>query len=128
MSVQTSTKMLTKMPDPPMLRDGKDAKFKAWKTDMKRKLLLNEDHCPKTAPRLAYVNSSCEGKALRHISPRLPLPASLKTFVTIYNAYSTSQPEAGGSRRITFAENGPKSDFMEFLAEFTHYAEEWEQP
>lgn len=59
------------MSDPPMLRDGTDAKFKVWKTEMKWKLLLNEDYYPKTTPQLAYVSSLCEGKALRHISPRL---------------------------------------------------------
>ena len=59
------------MPDPPMFSDGKDVKFKDWKTEMKRKLLLNEDHYPTAAHQLAYVSSRCEGKALRLISPRM---------------------------------------------------------
>jgi hypothetical protein len=65
------SKKSTKMPDPPMFSDGKDVKFKDWKTEMKRKLLLNEDHYPTAAHQLAYVSSRCEGKALRHISPRM---------------------------------------------------------
>jgi hypothetical protein len=55
-------KRSTKMPDPPMFSDGKDVKFKDWKTEMKRKLLLNEDHYPTAAYRLVYVNSRCEGR------------------------------------------------------------------
>ncbi|OOQ91102.1 hypothetical protein PEBR_01184 [Penicillium brasilianum] len=64
-------KKSTKMLDPPMFSDGKDVKFKDWKTEIKRKLLLNEDHYPTTAHQLAYINSRYEGKALRYISPRI---------------------------------------------------------
>lgn len=40
----TNPRKSAQMPDPPMLSDGKDVKFKAWKTDIRKKLRLNHDH------------------------------------------------------------------------------------
>jgi hypothetical protein len=58
------SKKSTKIPDPPMFSDGKDVKFKDWKTEMKRKLLLNEDYYPTATYQLAYISSRYEGKVL----------------------------------------------------------------
>jgi hypothetical protein len=44
-SVQ-GTKQLIKLPDLPILIDGKDPKFEDWLSQIKDKLLVNEDYYP----------------------------------------------------------------------------------
>jgi hypothetical protein len=55
------TKKLTKIPDPPILTDGKEPKFKDWLLRIKDKLATNKDHYPTAALRLAYVKSQYGG-------------------------------------------------------------------
>jgi hypothetical protein len=86
-AVADNNRRSTKMPDAPMLDDGKTIKFKAWKNEIRSKLLLNEDHYPTAAHRLAYVRSRCEGKALRHISPRMQPDAS-KPYQTVDDVFN----------------------------------------
>ncbi|OOQ82704.1 hypothetical protein PEBR_37745 [Penicillium brasilianum] len=127
-------KKSTKMPDPPMFSDGKDVKFKDWKTEIKRKLLLNEDNYPTAAHQLAYVNSRCEGKALRHISPRMQEDATA-TYQTAQDVFDYLQSVFHDPNHQQVARDeylvlkiDPKQDFGDFLAEFTYLAEEAEQP
>jgi hypothetical protein len=131
---QTGSKRSTKMPDPPMFSDGKNVKFKDWKTEMKRKLLLNEDHYPTAAHQLAYVNSRCEGKALRHINPRMQEDATA-TYQTVQDVFDHLQSVFHDPNHQQVARDeyltlkmDPKQDFGDFLAEFTYLAEESDQP
>jgi zinc knuckle protein len=131
----TGSKKSTKMPDPPMLSDGKDVKFKAWKTEMRRKLLLNEDHYPTAAHQLAYVSSRCEGKALRHINPRMQDDAATpyRTVQDVYDHlegvfHDPNQKQAARDEYLALRMEPKKQDFTDFLAEFTYLAEEAEQP
>lgn len=124
----------TKMPDPPMLSDGKDVKFKGWKTEMRRKLLLNEDHYPTAAHQLAYVSSRCEGKAQRHINPRMQddAIAQYKTVQDVFDHlegvfHDPNQKQVARDEYLALKME-PKQDFTDFLAEFTYFAEESEQP
>lgn len=129
-----NTRRSAKMPDAPMLDDGKTIKFKAWKNEIRSKLLLNEDHYPTASHQLAYVRSRCEGKALRHVSPRMQPDAS-KPYQTIDDVFNHLEsvfhdPNHKQVARDQYLElkMSPKQDFTDFLAEFVHLAEESEQP
>ncbi|KAJ5666162.1 uncharacterized protein N7477_008610 [Penicillium maclennaniae] len=134
LSTLPTSKKSTKMPDPPMLSDGKDVKFKAWKTEMRRKLLLNEDHYPTAAHQLAYVSSRCEGKALRHVNPRMQEDA-MAPYKTVKDVFDHLEGVFHDPNQKQIARDeyynlkmGPKQDFTDFLAEFTYLAEESGQP
>lgn len=59
-----------KIPDPPILTDGKEPTFEDWLLRMEDKLAANADHYPTPALRLAYVKSRCGGRAADHIISR----------------------------------------------------------
>jgi len=59
----------TKLPDPPILTDGKDPKFDDWLSKMENKLLANEDHYPNEAMHMAYVQNCVGGTAADHLAP-----------------------------------------------------------
>ncbi|BCR91318.1 uncharacterized protein ACHE_70161S [Aspergillus chevalieri] len=61
----------TKIPDPPMLTDGKEPRFEDWLLLMSQKLTANADHFDTSQLRIAYVASRCDGKARKHITPRM---------------------------------------------------------
>ena len=90
---QSSSK-LAKIPDPPLLTDGKEPWFKDWLLLMTQKLEANHDHYDSPQLCHAYVASHCDGKAHKHIMPQLqsksmnPYKDStdiLKHLKTIYN-------------------------------------------
>ncbi|OJD23554.1 hypothetical protein ACJ73_05087, partial [Blastomyces percursus] len=60
-----------KLPDPPLLTDGKETKFEDWYSKMKGKLENNADHYTTEALRMAYVESRTGGNAANHLKPRL---------------------------------------------------------
>lgn len=62
-----------------MLNYGKIVRFTSWKTEIRRQLLLAEDHYAPTGHQLAYVSSRCEGKALRHIDPECKMTTRTPT-------------------------------------------------
>ncbi|KAJ5143092.1 uncharacterized protein N7515_001879 [Penicillium bovifimosum] len=127
-------KRSAKMPDPPVLSDGKGVKFKPWRAEMQRKLLLNDDHYPTTAHQLAYVSSRCEGKAYGHISPRME-DNSTTPYQTIKDVfdhlesvfYDPNQKQVARDEYLDLKMDA-KQDFIDFLADFTRLAEESEQP
>lgn len=53
----------TKIPNAPMLSDGKEVRFETWETVIRQKLEANADHYPLLVHRKLYVQSRCEGKA-----------------------------------------------------------------
>jgi hypothetical protein len=130
----TGRKKSTKMADPPMFSDGKEVKFKAWKTDMRQKLLLNEDHYPTTTHKMAYLKSRCEGKALLHINPRMQEDASTpcRSVDDMFDHLESvlHDPNRKALARDEYADLkiAAKQDFTDFLAEFTRLAEEADQP
>ena len=69
MPTTTSVRKTTKIPDPPMLTDGKEPQFEDWLLLMTQKLAANADHFDNSQLRMAYVASRCEGKAWKHITP-----------------------------------------------------------
>ncbi|KAJ5446558.1 hypothetical protein N7491_002640 [Penicillium cf. griseofulvum] len=58
-----TTRKTTKMPDAPVLSDGKAVRFETWETIICQKLEANSDHYPLPVHRNLYVQSRCEGKA-----------------------------------------------------------------
>ncbi|KAJ5099346.1 hypothetical protein N7532_006347 [Penicillium argentinense] len=109
-----SNKKSIKMPDPPMLNDGKDVKFKTWRNEIRRKLLLNEDHYPTAAHQLTYVSSRCEGKARRHINPRMQDNAmNPRSYQNIQDVFDHLEgvfhdPNQKQAARVSHIEDGTK--------------------
>ena len=58
-----------KIPDPPILTDGKDPTFKSWKLQIQGKLQVNADHFPTNEAQMAYVFSQTGGDAQGHLWP-----------------------------------------------------------
>lgn len=54
-----------------MFSDGKEISWDNWVTAIRYKLGNNADWYPTAGHRLNCVLSRCEGRALKHISPRL---------------------------------------------------------
>ena len=66
-----SSSKSAKIPDPPLLTDGKEPQFKDWLLLMTQKLEANHDHYDSPQLCCAYVASHCDGKAHKHITPWL---------------------------------------------------------
>lgn len=60
----------TKIPDPPVLTDGKDPTFESWRLQMRGKLRVNSDYFPTDEARMTYVFSRTSGDAQTHLEPR----------------------------------------------------------
>ena len=60
-----------KIPDPPLLTDGKEPQFEDWLLLMTQKLDANHDHYDSPQLHRAYMASRCDGKARKHITPHL---------------------------------------------------------
>jgi hypothetical protein len=60
-----------KLPNPPVLTDGKDPEFEDWDSRMRNKLKANADPYNTEALRIAYVENRVGGKAAKHLRPRL---------------------------------------------------------
>jgi hypothetical protein len=61
----------TKIPDPPMLSEGKEPHFEDWLLLIKQKLAANSDHFDTPALCMTYIVSRTEGKAQRHLASRM---------------------------------------------------------
>jgi hypothetical protein len=133
-SLALESRKTTKLPDPLILDDSKKVKFKAWKSDIRKKLRLNEDHYPTADHQIAYLKSRCKGKALQHIDLRMQEDASnLYQNVEDIFDYLESVFHNPDRKRLARTEYlnlkiDPKQDFTDFLAEFTRLAEESNQP
>ena len=64
-----SSSKSAKIPDPPLLTDGKEPRFEDWLLLMTQKLEANHDHYDSPQLCCAYVASHCDGKACKHIMP-----------------------------------------------------------
>ncbi|ODM21263.1 hypothetical protein SI65_04316 [Aspergillus cristatus] len=130
MPATTSVRKTTKIPDPPMLTDGKEPRFEDWLLLMTQKLAANADHFDTSQLRIAYVASRCEDKARKHITPRMrddamnPYTDSkdmldhLKTIYDDPNRVTTAKHQF----RQLYMKNGDK--FHDFLSEFLYLAAE----
>ncbi|KUM55330.1 hypothetical protein ACN42_g11987, partial [Penicillium freii] len=120
----------TKMPDAPMLSDGKEVRFETWETVIRQKLEANADHYPLPVHRKLYVQSRCEGKAQLHIAPRMSSDSSnlyvdaedMITHLKTVFANPNRRAEAYTAYHKLMMK--PKDSFTDFLAEFMQLAEE----
>ncbi|KAJ5151511.1 uncharacterized protein N7482_010763 [Penicillium canariense] len=127
------TQKSAKMPDAPILDNGKIVKFQDWKNAIRTKLLQNDDHYPTIAHKLAYTYSRCKGKALRHVNPRMrPEVTGAYKSVDICKHlegvfHDLNYTQVARDQYLELNMN-PRQDFTDFLAEFTYLTEESEQP
>lgn len=64
------------MPDPPILRDGKQVRCETWETVVRQTLEANADHYPLPVHRKLCVLSPWEGKPRLSIAPRITSDSS----------------------------------------------------
>jgi len=70
-----------KIPDPPILTDGKDPTFESWKIQVDGKLTVNADYFANEQACMIYVFGCTGGDAQGHLKPRFG-PNSVKPFQT----------------------------------------------
>ena len=59
-----------KIPDPPLLTDGKDPTFESWRLQIRGKLRVNADHFLTEEARMTYIFNRTGGDAQQHLNPR----------------------------------------------------------
>jgi hypothetical protein len=128
--VPEAPKKSTKLPDPPVLTDGKNPEFEDWLSRMKNKLAANADHYSTEALRTAYVENRTAGDAAKHLAPRLREGAANK-FTTADEMFKLLETVFLDPNRLQTAKNDfrklvmRKADnFHEFLTKFLHQAGE----
>lgn len=126
----TANRKTTKMPDPPILRDGKQVRCETWETVVRQTLEANADHYPLPVHRKLCVRSRCEGKPRLSIAPRITSDSSnpyvdaedIMVHLKTGCANPNRRAEAYAAYRKLIMK--PKDDFPDFLAEFILLAEE----
>ncbi|KAI9036270.1 uncharacterized protein KD926_002135 [Aspergillus affinis] len=117
----------TKIPDPPMLSNGKDPTFENWQLTIYQKMTANADHYPTTELCIAYVTSRCEKDARRHISPRL-LTQNYRNFGKILSHLKSIFVDPNKARNARRKFNSIKmaafKDYYTFASEFQYLAVE----
>jgi hypothetical protein len=120
----------SKIPDPPVLTNGKEPEFEDWLMWMQDKLAANADHCPTPVLRLAYVKSRCSGRAAEHLRARSRHDArnKYKDAVDVLDHLKTIFQDVN---RVLVAKEKfrclylkPSDRFQDFLSDFSYYAQE----
>jgi len=121
-----TAKKSTKIPDPPILTDGKNPTFEGWLLKVKNKLKVNADHFADEDAKIAYVQLLTDGEASQHIQPRLEDDAA-DPYTTYAEVLSHLQSIYEDPNRIFNAKNEFKKLFMkstqpfhEFYTRFLH--------
>lgn len=124
----------TKLPDPPLLTDGKDPKFEDWLSKMRSKLSANEDHYPTEKLRKAYVENRVGGKAADHLAPRLKDEA-INKYTTAEEMFKHLECIFLDPNRVINAKRNFKSlmmktgePFQDFLTNFLYISGEAKAP
>ena len=119
-----------KIPDPPLLTDGKEPRFEDWLLLMSQKLAANADHFDTPQLRKACVVSRCEGKARKHIIPRLR-DDSMNPYTDSKDMLNHLKAIYDDPNRVTTAKHQFRQLYMktgnkfhDFLSEFLHLAAE----
>lgn len=120
----------TKIPDPPMLTDGKEPRFEDWLLLMSQKLTANADHFNIPQLRIAYIASRCESKARKHITPRMrddamnPYTDSKDVLDHLKTIYEDPNRVATAKHQFRQLYMKTSDKFHEFLSEFLYLAAE----
>lgn len=130
MPATTNARKSTKIPDPPMLTDGKEPRFEDWLLLTTQKLTANADHFDTSQLRMAYVASRCEGKARKHITPRMREDA-LNPYADSKDMLDHLKTIYSDPNRVTTAKHQFRQLYMkvsdkfhDFLSEFLYLAAE----
>jgi len=113
----------TKLPDPPILTDGKEPAYDDWLAKMQSKLEANQDHFPTQALQIGYIQSRVAGTAALHINPRLR-PSAANKFKSAEEIFEVldkvfSDPDRKYTARQAYRKLYQNKDtFATFWAEF----------
>jgi TolA-binding protein len=122
-SIPPSKTKSTKLPDPPILTNGKEPAYDDWIAKMQSKLEANADHFPTQALQIGYIQSRVAGTAALHINPRLR-PNAANKFKTIEEIFEVldkvfSDPDRRYTARQAYRKLYQNKDtFSTFWAEF----------
>ena len=117
----------SKIPDPPVFKDGLTPTFDAWKRAVRNKLRSNADHYPTDEAKLGYVLSRIEQPASDILEPYLDDNAavSLTTHIQVFEAlervYGIPNKEYLYQGQFERLEQG-NTEFNAFIAEFYRLA------
>jgi hypothetical protein len=123
-----------KIPDPPLLSDGKDPHFEDWLLAIKQKLIANADHFPNPMMRITYVTSRTEGNARKHITPHLredavnPYQDSTDLLKHLENVFADPNRERVAKRKYNTLYMKPSVKWNDFISEFLYLAAEASVP
>jgi hypothetical protein len=124
----------TKLPDPPILTDGKDPTFKRWRVQTRDKLRVNADHFQSMEAKKAYVFSRTGGDAQNHLLPRyedgstdpfLTSQSMIDFLVSIYEDPFKVQNARRDYRKLMMRS---AETFTDFYTRFLHLAGEGQIP
>jgi hypothetical protein len=119
----TPTEKSVKIPNPPVLTDGKDPEFEDWESRIRSKLRANADHYNTDALRMAYVENRTGGKAAKHlrpvnaVNPYITAEEMLKHLGSIFQ---DPNREANSKREFRKLNMGATDKFQDFLTDFLY--------
>ncbi|KAJ5720223.1 uncharacterized protein N7483_008157 [Penicillium malachiteum] len=119
-----------KVPDPPMLDDGKKPTFKEWVTKMRDKLLLEAARFPSDEHQIAYVSSRVKGDAARHVTSQRyhkslsPYDSVEDIFTHLSSIFENPNREREARRQYKNLAMGEDQSFQAFISEFRLLASE----
>jgi hypothetical protein len=119
-----------KLPDAPILTDGKDPRIEDWILLVRNKLRGNADHYPSADLRKAYVVGRCGGDAMKHASPQMR-PGAINEYINYKDILSHLDSVFGDPHRVMNAKRKyhalrmqSMNQFQNFLSEFLYLAGE----
>jgi hypothetical protein len=124
----------TKIPDPPLLTDGKDPTYEDWRLAIDQKLVANADHFDTPTLRIAYVASRTAEKARKHLTPRLrkessrPYHDANDMLMHLENIYGDPNRAITAKTKFRNLFMKASDNFQDFLSEFLYLASEAEVP
>lgn len=119
-----------KLPDPPILTDGKEPKFDDWMAQMKTKLKANADHYSSNLLQVAYVQSRLGGRAAEHAAPRFhedsvnQYQTADEVFEHLKSIFFDPNRRMTARRQLRHLQMKSYQKYHDFLAEFMHLAGE----
>lgn len=123
-----------KIDDPKHLTDGKEPLFEHWLSRMKSKFMVNADHFPEEASKIAYIENRTDGNAARHLAPRMredhpekftTADEIFKYLKDIYEDPNKLENAKNEYRRLVMR-NG--DEYHAFVTKFLHLAGEAQVP
>ena len=119
-----------KVPDPPLLTDGKEPKFEDWMIEMKGKVVANADRFDNDQIKRVYLVSRTGGLARQQLSVRLredatePYTSAEQMFKTLTTAFWNPHRRMEADSELQTLYMRPGDKFPEFLAKFLLLASE----